>query len=54
MSSKSSRETPAGHVNGERLNSGGSISSGSGGLGKRVGLQGMTDTNDGLMNMSIE
>ena len=56
MSSKSSRETPSGHVNGERVNSGGSISGSSCGLGsqKRVGLQGMTDTNDGLMNMSIE
>ena len=56
MPSKSSRETPTGHVNGDRVNSGGSISGGSAGLGsqKRVGLQGMTDTHDGLMNMSIE
>ena len=51
---KANREAPAGHAAGERLN-GGSISS-QGGLGplKRVGLQGMNDTNDGLMNMSIE
>ena len=56
MSSKSCRETPSGHVNGDRVNSGGSISGSSSCLGsqKRVGLQGMTDTNDGLMNMSIE
>lgn len=51
---KANREVPASHAAGERLNSG-SISS-QGGLGplKRVGLQGMNDTNDGLMNMSIE
>lgn len=29
-------------------------SSGNGSLSKRIGLQGMTDTNDGLSNMSIE
>ena len=39
-----------GHV--DRSNSGGSLS-GNGGH-KRVGLQGMTETHDGLMNMSIE
>ena len=36
-------------TNGERSNSGGSIS----GM-KRVGLQGMTETNDGIMSMSID
>ena len=56
---KSSRETPNVQVVGERISSGGSVSSGSGsataGSGsKRVGFQGMCDTNDGLMNMSIE
>ena len=47
--SKANRETPCGHVAGERVNS-----SGSGNGLKRVGMQGMNDTNDGLMNMSIE
>jgi hypothetical protein len=42
-----------GHANGDRTNSGGSSNS-FGGSVKRVGLQGMNDTNDGLMNMSIE
>ncbi|KAF2149214.1 hypothetical protein K461DRAFT_281566 [Myriangium duriaei CBS 260.36] len=38
-----------------RSNSGGSVSSMAGSVGpKRVGLQSMTDTNDGLMKMSIE
>lgn len=50
--SMSNRETPSGHTNGERLNSTSGGASGS--IGKRVGFQGMTDTNDGLMNMSIE
>ncbi len=46
---------PSGHAAGERSNSGGSMSSVTPGLGpKRVGLQGMVDTNDGLMKMSIE
>ncbi len=57
MQPKSSRETPSVHVVGERVSSGGSVSSGSGTGGsgpKRVGFQGMCDTNDGLMNMSIE
>ena len=46
---------------GERASSGGSAGSANGGgasnsgtPAKRVGLQGMTDTHDGLMNMSIE
>ncbi|GME56269.1 F-actin-capping protein subunit alpha [Neofusicoccum parvum] len=44
-----------GHAAGERSNSGGSTMSVTPSLGpKRVGLQGMTDTNDGLMKMSIE
>jgi hypothetical protein len=44
-----------GHAAGERSNSGGSLASTTPALGpKRVGLQGMTDTNDGLMKMSIE
>ncbi|KAF2092262.1 hypothetical protein K490DRAFT_70889 [Saccharata proteae CBS 121410] len=53
---KSSREGSAsGHAAGERSNSGGSTMSVTPSLGpKRVGLQGMTDTNDGLMKMSIE
>ena len=53
---KSSRETPSVQVIGERVSSGGSNSSASGSTGppKRIGFQGMNDTNDGLMNMSIE
>ena len=52
---KTSREIHGGHAGGERASNGGSGNS-SNGLGppKRVGLQGMTDTHDGLMNMSIE
>lgn len=52
---KASRETSiSGHSNGERSNSGGSMSM-TPTLGpKRVGLQGMTDTSDGFMKMSIE
>lgn len=46
-------KTSHGHAAGERANSGGSERS-IAGLPKRVGLQGMTETNDGLMNMSIE
>lgn len=37
----------------ERISSNGSASSAAG-IGKRVGMQGMSDTNDSLMNMSIE
>ena len=53
---KSNREVPSVHVSGDRVNSTGSNGSmnGPGGPSKRVGLQGMTDTHDGLMNMSIE
>lgn len=57
MQPKNGRETPGVQVVGERVSSGGSVSSGSGTGGsgpKRVGFQGMCDTNDGLMNMSIE
>ncbi|KAI9826555.1 MAG: hypothetical protein M1832_006151 [Thelocarpon impressellum] len=46
-----------GHPAGERANSGSSSSGGTGGGGtssRRIGLQGMSDTNDGLMKMSIE
>ncbi|KAF2649017.1 hypothetical protein K491DRAFT_564187, partial [Lophiostoma macrostomum CBS 122681] len=54
---KASRENSVaagGHGHGERSNSGGSVSM-TPSLGpKRVGLQSMTDTNDGLMKMSIE
>lgn len=52
---KNSRETSiGGQSHGERSNSGGSMSM-TPTLGpKRVGLQGMTDTSDGLMKMSIE
>ncbi|KAF1953215.1 subunits of heterodimeric actin filament capping protein Capz [Byssothecium circinans] len=43
-----------GHASGERSNSGGSVAL-TPSLGpKRVGLQSMTDTHDGLMKMSIE
>ncbi|MCJ1448979.1 MAG: hypothetical protein MMC23_009498 [Stictis urceolatum] len=52
-STKANRETPSSHANGDRVGSNGS-QSGSGIIGKRVGMQGMNDTNDGLMNMSIE
>ncbi|XP_014555751.1 hypothetical protein COCVIDRAFT_16715 [Bipolaris victoriae FI3] len=54
-SAKASRETSiSGHSYGERSNSGGSMSM-TPTLGpKRIGLQGMTDTSDGLMKMSIE
>lgn len=57
---KTSREssivgTGTNNGHGERSNSGGSTMSVTPSLGpKRVGLQGMTDTNDGLMKMSIE
>lgn len=53
---KSTREVPSVHISGDRVSSTGSNSStnGAGGPSKRVGLQGMTDTHDGLMNMSIE
>ena len=52
---KSSRETSiSGHSTSERSNSGGNLSM-TPTLGpKRIGLQGMTDTSDGLMKMSIE
>lgn len=44
-----------GHASGERSNSGGSLPNLTPSLApKRIGLQGMTDTNDGLMKMSIE
>ncbi|KAF2181103.1 hypothetical protein K469DRAFT_671740 [Zopfia rhizophila CBS 207.26] len=54
-SSKASRENSVGgHAAGERSNSGGSVSM-TPSLGpKRIGLQGMTDTYDGFMKMSIE
>ncbi|KAF1829289.1 hypothetical protein BDW02DRAFT_510295 [Decorospora gaudefroyi] len=54
-SAKASRETSiGGQSHGERSNSGGSMSM-TPTLGpKRIGLQGMTDTSDGLMKMSIE
>lgn len=52
---KTNRDVPPGTVTSERANSNGSVSSSNGhGLPKRVGFQGMSDTNDGLMNMSIE
>ncbi|KAL9003422.1 MAG: hypothetical protein Q9188_003709 [Gyalolechia gomerana] len=57
LPSKYSRETPASQAVGERISSGGSASSGNSAppvSAKKVGLQGMSDTNDGLMNMSIE
>ncbi|KAL8924883.1 MAG: hypothetical protein Q9208_003766 [Pyrenodesmia sp. 3 TL-2023] len=54
---KYGREVPASQTVGDRISSGGSVSSGNGAPPvppKRVGLQGMSDTSDGLMNMSIE
>ncbi|KAF2794530.1 hypothetical protein K505DRAFT_241982 [Melanomma pulvis-pyrius CBS 109.77] len=53
---KAGRENSVGgHAAGERSNSGGSVSIMTPSLGpKRVGLQGMTDTSDGFMKMSIE
>lgn len=53
---KSNREVPSVLVSGDRVSSTGSNGSmnGPGGPSKRVGLQGMTDTHDGLMKMSIE
>ncbi|MCJ1397493.1 hypothetical protein MMC11_000686 [Xylographa trunciseda] len=63
MQAKANREGLNGHTNGhaighaagERVSSCGS-NNGSSNLGppKRIGFQGMNDTNDGLMNMSIE
>jgi hypothetical protein len=50
---KSNREAPSGHVAVERVNSGGGNTTGQP-PAKRIGFQGMSDTNDGLMNMSIE
>ncbi|KAF1995361.1 hypothetical protein P154DRAFT_445675 [Amniculicola lignicola CBS 123094] len=51
---RGNRETHSGgHANGERSNSGGPSMTPS--LGpKRIGLQGMTDTSDAIMKMSIE
>lgn len=57
MQSKYGRESSGSQAVGDRISSGGSASSGNGAppmSAKRVGLQGMSDTNDGLMNMSIE
>lgn len=53
---KSNREVPSVQIAGERISSNGSAGSvnGTPGPTKRVGLQGLTDTHDGLMNMSIE
>ncbi|KAL8895905.1 MAG: hypothetical protein Q9192_003382 [Flavoplaca navasiana] len=54
---KYGRESASAQTVGDRISSGGSASSGNGAPsvpGKRVGHQGMSDTNDGLMNMSIE
>ena len=52
---KPNREVPSVSVSGDRVSSGGSVSSGNGsGPPKRIGFQGMNDTNDGLMNMSID
>lgn len=52
---KAGRETSiSGHSTSERSNSGGSMNM-TPTLGpKRIGLQGMTDTSDGFMKMSIE
>ncbi|MCJ1380056.1 hypothetical protein MMC17_003159 [Xylographa soralifera] len=55
MQAKANREVLNGHAAGERVSSSGS-NNGASNLGppKRIGFQGMNDTNDGLMNMSIE
>ncbi|KAF2713862.1 hypothetical protein K504DRAFT_368811 [Pleomassaria siparia CBS 279.74] len=55
-SAKANRENSVGgHAAGERSNSGGSANVMTPSLGpKRFGLQGMTDTSDGFMKMSIE
>lgn len=54
----SKKETPAGHVAGERVGSGSSESGkatvGNRGLERRVGMQGMNEAGEGLMNMSID
>lgn len=54
---KTGRDMSNVSVSGDRVGSTGSvssnISSGMNGV-KRIGIQGMIDTNDGLMNMSIE
>ena len=54
--SKGNREMTAVQISGERVGSNSSAGSVNGTPGpiKRVGFQGMTDTHDGLMNMSIE
>lgn len=56
LPAKHPRESPNVQVLGERVSSGGSSGSagGTGGTPKRVGMQGINDTHDGLMNMSIE
>lgn len=56
LPAKSARESPNVQLLGDRVPSGGSSGSvgGIGGTPKRVGLQGINDTHDGLMNMSIE
>lgn len=53
---KSNREVSSVQVAGERISSNGSAGSvnGTPAPPKRIGLQGITDTHDGLMNMSIE
>ena len=52
------RETPGGHVAGERVGSGSSESGrngiGSRGVERRVGMQGMNEAGEGMMNMSID
>ncbi|MCJ1282455.1 hypothetical protein MMC26_001778 [Xylographa opegraphella] len=55
MQARANREVLNGHAAGERANSSGG-NNGTSNLGppKRVGFHGMNDTNDGLMNMSIE
>ena len=55
--SKSSGDPPgtsAGQAPGDRVSSGGNGNSLNGAAPKRIGFQGMVDTSDGLMNMSIE
>ena len=55
---RTSRDVPPasnnGHGSNERQNSGSSTNGGNSTGTKRIGFQGMSDTNDGLMKMSIE
>jgi hypothetical protein len=53
LSRSKGRDFPNNHVQGERTNNGNTTVNNSNGIGKRVGMRGMNDTKNGLMNMSI-